>query len=120
MPFLPSVPVVPIIAADNERVYSMFEHFLRYPRVHDPVRYEDVEHLLSIVDKRVIDVGFAEAMKARGIPNAKLPRAPKTRRPRKHTARAKPRSSASRQGQGGLRVARLDGSGLVMATCCRT
>jgi hypothetical protein len=82
VPFLPSVPVVPIIAEKNERVYSMFEHFLRYPWVREPVRYRDVDHLLEIVDKRVINVGFREAMKARGMPNAKLPALPKVTRPR--------------------------------------
>ena len=81
--------VVSVIAENNEGVYSMFEHFRRYPWVHDPVRYRDVEHLLSIVDKRVIDVGFAEAMKARGLPDAKLPRAQKTHRPRRRKSRAK-------------------------------
>lgn len=65
VPFLPSVPVVPVIAEKNERVYSMFEHFLRYPWVFEPVTYRDVDHLLSIVDEQVIDVGLGAAMRAR-------------------------------------------------------
>jgi hypothetical protein len=47
------------------------------------VLYDDREHLLSIVDKQVITVGFKEAMKARGIPNAKLPRVAPVRRARR-------------------------------------
>ena len=88
VPFLPSVPVVPIIATREQRVYSMFEHFRRYPWVHEPVLYDDLEHLLSIVDKQVVRVGFREAMKARGTPAEKLPRpAPvrRARRPRRST-----------------------------------
>jgi hypothetical protein len=79
IPFLPSVPVLPVIARKNEEVYSMFEHFLRYPWVHEPVRYEDVDHLLRIVDKEIIEVGFLEAMKARGVKNPKLPALPETK-----------------------------------------
>ena len=81
VPFLPSVPVVPIIKERDERVYSMFEHFLRYPWVREPVKYRDLEHLLSIVDEQVIDVGFREAMKARGTPDAELPPLPVTEAP---------------------------------------
>ncbi len=79
VPFLPSVPVVPIIAGNNERVYSMFEHFLRYPWVHEPVRYRDVDHLLGIVDEKVINIGYRAAMATRGIKRAKLPALPKLR-----------------------------------------
>jgi uncharacterized protein YjbI with pentapeptide repeats len=80
VPFLPSVPVVPVIAESNEQVYSMFEHFLRYPWVHKPVTYRDLDHLLSIVDEQVIDVGFRAAMKARGMPDAELPALPEAYR----------------------------------------
>ena len=86
VPFLPSVPVVPVIAETNERVYSMFEHFQRYPWVHKPVRYKDVDDLLKKVDKSVIDVGFREAMKARGTPNAKLRPSPKAATSRRKRA----------------------------------
>lgn len=80
VPFLPSVPVLPIIAEKNERVYSMFEHFLRYPWVHEPVKYRDLDHLLEIVDEQVIDVGYRAAMKARGTARVKLPKLPKLTR----------------------------------------
>ncbi len=76
VPFLPSVPVVPVISEANGRVYSMFEHFLRYPWVKEPVTYRDVDHLLSIVDERVINVGFKAAMAARGMPDAEIPALP--------------------------------------------
>ena len=76
VPFLPSVPVVPVISESNGHVYSMFEHFRRYPWVHKPVIYKDVEHLLSIVDDLVINVGYKAAMAARGIPDAELPALP--------------------------------------------
>ena len=81
VPFLPSVPIVPVVAEKNGRIYSMFEHFLRYPWVHQPVIYRDVDHLLSIVDERVINVGFRAAMKSRGMPEAELPALPKLHRP---------------------------------------
>lgn len=83
VPFLPSVPVVPILAEQEKRVYSMFEHFRRYPWVHEPVLYKDLEHLLSIVDRQVVQIGFRGAMKARGTPQEKLPRPAPTRRARK-------------------------------------
>lgn len=83
VPFLPSVPVVPILAEREERVYSMFEHFRRYPWVHAPVRYRDLDHLLAIVDDEVIRVGFDAAMRARGEPDAELPQPPPMRRSRR-------------------------------------
>ena len=76
VPFLPSVPIVPVISEKDGRVYSMFEHFLRYPWVRRPVVYRDLDHLLSIVDEQVIDIGFRDAMEARGIQGAKIPALP--------------------------------------------
>ncbi|MDJ0848373.1 MAG: pentapeptide repeat-containing protein [Myxococcota bacterium] len=82
VPHLPSVPVAPVIREGNERVYSMFEHFRRYPWVHEPVRYVDVDDLLAKLDAQVVRVGFREAMKARGLEGAPLPRSPPRRRRR--------------------------------------
>lgn len=80
VPFLPSVPVIPLLAR-GQPIYSMFEHFRRYPWVHEPVEYEDLEHLLSIAEKQIVSAGFHAAMRARGVSGARLPRpAPRTRR----------------------------------------
>ena len=80
VPHLPSVPVVPVMREGKERVYAMFEHFLRYPWVQEPVRYRDVEDLVAKLDRQVVRVGFRAAMKARGIEGASLPRAPRASR----------------------------------------
>ena len=79
VPYLPSVPVVPLIGNDD-RAYAMFEHFQRYPWVQQPVRYHDVDHLMSIFHEQILRVGFDEAMKARGFIDAKLPLPPQIRR----------------------------------------
>ncbi len=79
VPYLPSVPVVPLIGVDG-RGYAMFEHFQRYPWVQKPVRYSSIEHLMSIFQEQVLRIGFDEAMKARGFPDAKLPQPPQIRR----------------------------------------
>ena len=76
VPYLPSVPVVPLIRA-SDRPYAMFEHFMRYKWVQPAVKYKDVDHLLTIFDDEVLRVGYREAMHCRGIPNAKLPTASK-------------------------------------------
>lgn len=78
VPYLPSVPVVPLIGED-ERPYAMFEHFTRYRWVQPAVKYRDLAHLLSIFDGKVLRVGFREAMYGRGIRNATLPRPVKNR-----------------------------------------
>ena len=73
IPYLPSVPVVPLIGKD-ERPYAMFEHFTRYKWVQPVVKYQNVEQLLSIFDDKVLRVGFREAMHSRGARNKRLPK----------------------------------------------
>ncbi len=72
VPYLPSVPVVPLLRSRN-KMYAMFGHFKRYPWVHDTVHYSSINDLLSRVDKEVLEVGFNAAMAARGIHNAVMP-----------------------------------------------
>lgn len=74
VPYLPSVPVVPLLQSGS-RGYAMFEHFRRYPWVLEPVRYDDQEHLLAILQKEVLAPAYLRAMQARGVKNPKLPRA---------------------------------------------
>ena len=73
IPYLPSVPIVPLIGID-ERPYAMFEHFTRYSWVHPAVKYNNLEQLLSIFDDRVLKVGYCEAMRSRGIRKTRLPK----------------------------------------------
>ena len=80
VPYLPSVPVLPVIRENEGDVYAMFGHFLRYPWVHEPLRYADVDDLVAKLDDRIVRVGFREAMKARGIADAVPPRPPARRR----------------------------------------
>lgn len=74
VPYLPSVPVVPLLQRGN-RGYAMFEHFRRYPWVLEPVRYDDQEHLLAILQKEVLSPAYLRAMRGRGVEHPKLPRA---------------------------------------------
>lgn len=76
VPYLPSVPVVPIIQS-GKPVYGMFEHFQRYPWVLDSVAYRDLRQLESIFEERVLVAGYREAMRARGVRNVQLPKLPK-------------------------------------------
>lgn len=72
VPYLPSVPVVPLIG-ERDRPYAMFEHFTRYPWVLPAVTYRNREHLLEIFDQAVLKVGFHAAMRSRGTPDRVLP-----------------------------------------------
>lgn len=78
VPYLPSVPIVPLIGKD-ERPYALFEHFTRYGWVHPAVKYRSLRHLLSIFDDQVLKVGYCEAMRSRGIKNPRLPKVIKSR-----------------------------------------
>ena len=72
VPFLPSVPVLPILK-EGTRGWAMFEHFQRYPWVKQVLTYRDLDHLLAVFDEQVLAVGWAEAMRARGRAGEVLP-----------------------------------------------
>jgi hypothetical protein len=79
VPYLPSVPVVPIIGPGDEP-YAMFQHFTRYRWVLPVVRYQHEADLLRQFDEAVLKAGFRESMRNRGLKRAALPR-PWRRRP---------------------------------------
>jgi hypothetical protein len=56
VPFLPSVPVVPLLPEPKD-MYSMFEHFQRYPWVLTPVAYGTAERLMEVFDEQVMNAG---------------------------------------------------------------
>ncbi len=60
VPFLPSVPVQPLILASQEE-YGMFEHWRRYPWVLPIHRYGDRAALLAALDAEVIAPAEAKA-----------------------------------------------------------
>jgi hypothetical protein len=53
VPFLPSVPVQPLLLASKEE-WGMYEHFPRYPWVLDIARYETASDLLANLADQVI------------------------------------------------------------------
>jgi uncharacterized protein YjbI with pentapeptide repeats len=53
VPFLPSVPVQPILLS-SEKEYGMFEHFKRYNWVLEIFRYENIEMLLKLLEEKII------------------------------------------------------------------
>jgi hypothetical protein len=78
VPFMPSLPVVPIIR-QGEPVYAMFEHFTRYAWVLPRVQYRDERHLASIFRDAILRPGYEVAMRGRGRPDATLPPTPARR-----------------------------------------
>jgi Pentapeptide repeats (8 copies) len=64
VPFLPSVPVLPLVPRLAE-VYSMFEHFQRYPWVLAPVEYGTPERLMELFDTQVLQAGRDAALRLR-------------------------------------------------------
>jgi hypothetical protein len=63
-PHLPSVPIVPILQADQEP-YALFKHIARSPWVRPIVRYRDVDHLSRIFRRQVLEPGYQAARQAR-------------------------------------------------------
>lgn len=61
----------------------MFEHVQRYDWVKPIVEYRSAKHLASIFPKRILHLGFDEAMRLRGNSGVSLPKPPNARWPTK-------------------------------------
>lgn len=64
VPQLPSLPVQPIVHAHQEP-WGMFPHFMRYPWVLSPYRYESVEQLCGDLDEHVVAPALRKAEELR-------------------------------------------------------
>jgi len=53
IPFLPSVPIQPIILA-SERKYAMYDHWEKFKSVLPVFPYEDASHLIGNLDANVV------------------------------------------------------------------
>lgn len=54
IPFLPSVPIIPLLQA-SEREYGMYEHFISYPWVLPIYHYHNVNELLNSSQEQIIE-----------------------------------------------------------------
>jgi hypothetical protein len=53
IPFLPSVPVIPILLKKGDE-YSMFEHWKKFPWVRPIFLYQDKDHLITNIEKEIL------------------------------------------------------------------
>ena len=86
VPFMPSLPVVPIVR-QGEAPYAMFEHFMRYPWVLPRLEYRDERHLRSLFRESILRPGYEMAMRTRGRVEVALPAVPAALQARSATAR---------------------------------
>ncbi|WP_052808423.1 pentapeptide repeat-containing protein [Methyloterricola oryzae] len=59
VPNLPSVPIQPILI-ESEREYAMFEHWRRFPWVHQVLHYKDKDDLIANLESKVILPAISE------------------------------------------------------------
>lgn len=90
VPYLPSVPVVPLLGGG--RAYAMFEHFRRYPWVLPPIVYRSAKQLLAKLDRSALPAAYREALRARGVRGAALPAPARRGAPSRGRERERPRA----------------------------